>query len=102
MIVVKVKTPFGKPLTLKWGDGKVAAKGDEEVLNYWKFLQSKGMYGKYGHIVDLEDCLFTDFIVALSNRVKYGDYKLGPKANEQLEKEAEREKKNPIPNDAVT
>lgn len=102
MAKIKIKTPFKKDVVLVWKNRKVEVKGEEDALLYWEFLSSKGLYGKYGHIVDLEDCFFTDLVSAVANRVEPKNYSLDKEAKEQVELEVEEERRNPLPKGAMT
>lgn len=102
MIAITVKTPFDKDLVLIWEDRKVKAKGSKEALMYWRTLKDKGLYGMYGHGLSLENCFFRDLVVAISTAVGPKEFTLSPQAKKQVDKEAEYERKNPIPKGAMT
>lgn len=102
MAQITLKTPFDEDVTLNWNDRKVRVKGSKDALMYWASLKSRGLYGKYGHIVDLNDCYFVDLAVAVSNRVPRDDYSIDGEGNKQLAREAKEEEENPIPEGAVT
>lgn len=101
MAKVTLKTPF-EDVTLNWSDRKVRVKGGKDALMYWASLKNRGLYGKYGHIVDLDNCFFVDLVVSIGNRVPSGDYTVDKDGEKQLAKEAREEKENPIPEGAVT
>ena len=102
MIRLTLKTPFKKDLMFTWKDRKIEASGDKEVLQYWDILKSNGMYGKYGHILDPEDCYLIDFISALVNKIGWEKIKMNPDAKLQLSKEEGMEEASPIPEGAMT
>lgn len=102
MIKVNVKTPFKKDLTLVWKGREVETSGDKEVLQYWGFLQSQGLYGKYGHILDIEDCYLSDVVSALTAKVGWQNLKFNVEAKVQLAKEEGIEEGSPIPEGAMT
>lgn len=101
MLTITVRTPFeGKPLKVNWDSGKVRVKGSREALLHWSDLLSEGMYGLYGHMVNFDNTLVTDLVVALQNRVPKGDLSFGPGVREALIKE-KRESK-PFPKGSVS
>lgn len=102
MPLIKIKTPFDSTLTLKWEEGKVTAKGNRESLLYWNLMVSGGLYGPYGHILNLSNCFLADLVIAISGKVDYEDYEINKEAERQVKREIEREKNNPIPHGATT
>lgn len=102
MVTITATTPYGEPLTLTWKDRKVKAKGSRRVVAYWEFLQDKGMYGMYGHILDLDSCSIRDLAVAVASAFGPDNYILSQEAKEQVDREIEYDKKNPIPKGATT
>ncbi len=102
MISIIVKTPFDANLVFIWEDRKVKVKGDKNAMLYWDMLKREGLYGMYGHSLDLKNCFFRDLSVAISTRVSPNDITLSPEAKKQIDKEAEYERKNPIPEGATT
>jgi hypothetical protein len=52
--------------------------------------------------LDPENCFFTDVVIALANRVGPDDYSLNEEAETQLQREADHERRHPIPKGAVT
>jgi hypothetical protein len=102
MIAVTVKTPYDSDLTLEWDNMRVKAKGSKEALVFWERLKNSGLYGMYGHILVLENCFFTDLINALSEKLDLGDFSYGKDGKEQIVREVEHGKKNPIPQGAMS
>ena len=87
MAVFQVKAPIpAEPLTLLWDDGEVVAKGDEVAKVHWQNLQSDGLFGRYGHTVDLENVTVVDLYSALVNRVGRKNIKLDASAKAELKK----------------
>lgn len=97
-----MKTPFKKHLSLVWDDRKLETSGDKEVLQYWGFLSAQGLYGKYGHILDPEDCFLTDVVSALTSKVGWDKLKFNVDAKVQLAKEEGVEEGSPLPEGAMT
>ena len=103
MPTITVKTPFdGEPLTFTWQDRRMSVSGSRNALLIWNSIRSQGLYGKYGHGLDPENCFFTDVVIALANRVGPDDYSLNEEAEAQLQREADHERRHPIPKGAVT
>lgn len=101
MVKVVLKTPYEeKPLVLTWNDRKVTVAGSKEALAYWRYLESKGLYGIYGHILDMENSNFLDLLSALYNRVSRKDVVLNAEARGQRAKEQKDIK--PVPENVTT
>lgn len=98
---ITVKTPFGGTgLKFIWEDGKVKVRGTRDQLMFWDSLNSQGMYGMYGHIVNFQNTPITDVVIALQNRVPSKDISLNSEAKEQRDKEDKEAK--PFPKGAVS
>jgi hypothetical protein len=102
MISIIVKTPFDANLVFIWEDRKVKVKGDKNAMLYWDILKRGGLYGVYGHTLDMKNCFFRDLLVAISTKVKSENVTLSPEAKKQVDKEVEHERKNPLPKGAMT
>lgn len=99
MPTVRVQVPLlPEGLILQWNDKKVALpqKSNEAKLE-WRYLKSLGLHGKYGHLLDPENCWFTDLVIAIAVRVGKGGYSVNAEGEEQLTLEESYEKKNPLP-----
>jgi hypothetical protein len=102
MISIIVKTPLDANLIFIWEDRKVKIKGNKNAMLYWDILKRGGLFGVYGHTLDLENCFFRDLLVAISTKVKSENVVLSPGAKKQVDKEVEHERKNPLPKGAMT
>lgn len=104
MPTLLVKTPLvDKGLEIAWKNGRVVPKLDErEEKSEWSYLQSKGLYGKYGHSLSLGDCLFTDLAIAITVAAGYENVTVSADGKEQIRLEKEREDSNPIPSGATS
>jgi len=101
MVTVKVHSPLFK-LQLEWEDGKVSLREDDrESVSDWEYLQSLGLYGKYGISVDLGKCFLTDLVVALDSLAGDRYCEVDEEGLKVLEKEAQAEKESPLPEGAV-
>lgn len=90
-------------LTLTWKEGEVSLLGDSDAEKLeWGYLQSRGLYGKYGHSLNLNDCLLTDLAIAIGVIVGEENLELDGDAKRVLSEEVESERKNPIPQGAQT
>jgi hypothetical protein len=70
MALIKVKTPAAaSPITLVWDDGKVHAKGDKLAKVLWQDMQNEGLFGRYGHAINLDNVSMVDLYTALTNQV---------------------------------
>ena len=98
---ITVKTPFGGTgLKFIWEEGKVKVRGTRDQLMFWDNLNSQGMYGMYGHIVNFQNTPITDVVIALQNRVPAKDISLNVEAKAQRDKEDQEAK--PFPKGAVS
>jgi hypothetical protein len=80
MATIEIKTPIpSSPLVLTYDGKKVTAEGGRIALAYWGDILRKGLYGRYGHSVDIEDTTADDLYSALLVRV--------PKENIKLDRE---------------
>lgn len=68
----------------------------------WNYLLFKGLYGKYGHSLDLCNCSFTDLVIALSMVVGPDNFFVDTEGQKQLVREKEEEEKKPIPSGATS
>ncbi len=90
-------------VTVKWDKQKVTPSltTPEEKVE-WSYLVSRGLYGKYGHTLNLKDCLFTDLVIALSVLVGRERLAIDLDGRKQLEREKFQEGMNPIPDGAAS
>jgi hypothetical protein len=90
-------------VTVNWNKGVVAPSltTPEEKVE-WSYLVSRGLYGKYGHTLDLKDCLFTDLVIALSVLVGRDNLTIDSDGWQQWEREKFHEGMNPIPDGAAS
>lgn len=96
-LTVSVQGPED-PFLLNWDDGKVSLSGKSEMgIADWGYLQSRGLYGKYGHSLDLENCLLVDLVRAIQVLEGVEAVVLGEDAQMQVELELKMEQENPIP-----
>lgn len=102
MVTITAETPYGEPLILTWKDRRVSVKGSKRVVAYWEFLQNKGMYGMYGHTLEVENCFFRDLVTAVASAFGPDGYTLSAEAKEQIAKEVRYERENPLPKGAMT
>lgn len=103
MPTITVQTPFaGEPLIVTWHDRQMNVSGSVNALMIWDHIKSQGLYGKYGHTLDPENCFFVDVVIAIANRVGPDEYSLNEEAEAQLQREADHERRHPIPKGAVT
>ncbi len=90
-------------INVSWDKGVVAPSlttpGDKVE---WSYLVSKGLYGKYGHTLDLKDCLFTDLVIALSVLVGRDNLNIDSDGWQQWKREKFQEGMNPIPDGAAS
>ena len=96
---VAVKVAWSdEELVLNWKAGKVSLEISSDVSEAeWSYLQSRGLYGKYGHRLDLEDCRLVDLTIAIGTLVGVPNVLLDEEASEQIQREVIEEEKNPIP-----
>ena len=94
--------PVTEGFQLTWEDNSVSlfTQGREAQYN-WEFVQSQGLYGKYGISLDLKDCLLTDILLALSVSLGEEHVSWSEKGYDVLRRELESEKANPLPAGAV-
>lgn len=88
---ITITTPFGTILTLVWKDRKVTVKGSDRDETYWKYLDSRGLFGKFGHLVDPNDCYFVDLVSAVANYVSPDKYEINKQGKVQIDKEVAEE-----------
>lgn len=99
MATLELKVPFEeKPLKVIWGDRKVRIKGSKGAVLYWKSLTFRGMFGGFGHRVNLKDCELSDVVIALKNLLPSEDIYLDDQAKMIIEKE--RDERVPFPEGA--
>jgi hypothetical protein len=90
-------------ITIKWNKGVVEpALTTPEEKAEWSYLVSKGLYGKYGHTLDLKDCLFTDLVIALSVLVGIDNLTVDSDGWQQWKREKFQEGMNTIPDGAAS
>lgn len=98
---ITVRTPFGGTgLKFIWENKKVKVRGTQDELMYWSSLNSLGMYGMYGHIVNFQNTPITDVVIALQNRVPTSKISLNKEA--QAVREEEERMAKPFPKGAVS
>jgi hypothetical protein len=103
MLSIMVKTPFdGEPLTFTWQDRRMNVSGSKNAFLIWVSIRSQGLYGKVGPILDPENRLFTDLVIAQAKSVGPDDYSLNEQADAPLQREADCERRHPILQCAVT
>ncbi len=101
MATITVKTPFkNDPIKAIWEDGKVTITGSPNALIFWDNMKYKGMYGKYGHTINLKNTLLSDLVIAFQNLFPPKDVSLDREAEVIRSEEHRREK--PIPKGAVS
>lgn len=101
MATLEIKVPFeDQPLRVVWGDRGIKVEGSKEAALYWKSLTLKGMFGVFGHRVNLKDTELSDVVVALQNLLPSEDIYLSKEAKEILKKE--RESREPFPEGAMS
>lgn len=59
-----VNTGLG-PLRLDHSGSSCVAGGSEGAMARWQDVQLDGLYGAFGHVLRLDDCLASDVAVAL-------------------------------------
>lgn len=99
MATVELKVPFEeRPLKVIWNDRRVRIKGSKGAILYWKSLIFRGMFGGFGHRVNLKDSELSDIVVALQNLLPSEDIYLDAQAKKIIEKE--RDERMPFPEGA--
>jgi hypothetical protein len=96
-LTVSVQSPE-EPFSLKWDNGKVSLSGKSEMgVADWGYLQSRGLYGKYGHSLDLKNCMLVDLVRAIQVLEGVEAVSLDEDAQKQVALELKGEEENPIP-----
>lgn len=102
MAKIFVKSPlYKRGLAVNW-NRKVASPelNTEEDGAEWSFLRAKGLYGKYGHSVDLKNCSFSDLLLSLHVASGPENCKVDKEGFRQLA--LERESESEFPRNAVS
>jgi hypothetical protein len=99
MATIEIKVPFeDQPLKVIWGNREVKIKGSKSATLYWKSLTLRGMFGVFGHRVDLKDTELSDVVVALQNLLPPEDISIDREAKTIVERE--RKQRKPLPDGA--
>lgn len=61
-----VNTGLG-PLRIDHSGSSCVASGSEGAMARWQDVQLDGLYGAFGHVLHLDDCLASDIAIALTS-----------------------------------
>ena len=101
--IIIASTLLEEGLSIKWEKRKATPMiKNSRDKSEWGYLLSKGLYGKYGHTLNLENCLFTDLVVAFSVLVGVENCSVDREGEKELSREKEQEEGNPIPDNSVS